>query len=32
MDMSRSLIRDACAGVRPARTPIFDLLCNGKKS
>ncbi len=28
MQNSRTLIEQACAGRRPARTPIFDLLCN----
>lgn len=28
MKESRRLILQACRGVRPARTPIFDLLCN----
>ena len=30
MDNSRDLICEACAGVRPARIPIFDLLCNDR--
>ena len=28
MQDSRHLIAQACAGQRPERTPIFDLLCN----
>lgn len=28
MQNSRQLIEQACAGHRPSRTPIFDLLCN----
>ena len=28
MDESRDLIEQAIKGIRPPRTPIFDLLCN----
>ncbi len=28
MKNSRELIEQVCAGQKPARTPIFDLLCN----